>query len=70
MLTLELFCNSLYVVLSRKLLRALVCMNWIESHRTIVEGVAVGSCRVNHLLFADELLLHAWIFSAGSSARI
>jgi len=45
-------------------------MNWIDSHRRVDEVVTVGSCRMNRLLFADELFLHAWIFSTGSSARI
>ena len=34
------------------------------------EGVTVGHYRMNSLLFADELVLHAWIFSTGSSTRI
>jgi len=45
-------------------------MNWIDSHKRIDEGVTVGNCKMNRLLFAHELVLHAWIFSAGSSARI
>jgi len=48
-------------------------MNWIDSHRHVDEGVTVWKCMmpVNRLLFADELVLHAWIFSTGSSsARI
>jgi len=51
-----------YVVLSEKFWRALVYMNWIASHRRVDEGVTIGNCRMNHLLFADELVLHAWIF--------
>ena len=38
-------------------------MNWIASHRRVGEGATFGNCRMNHLLFADELVLHAWIFS-------
>ena len=38
--------------------RPLVNMNWIESHR-VNEGVTVGSCRINRLLFADDLVLLA-----------
>jgi len=34
------------------------------------EGVTVGNCRMNHLLLADDLVLHAWIFLTGSSTRI
>ena len=45
-------------------------MIWIDSHRNIDEGVTVGNCRMNHLLFADELVLHAWNFGTGSSAHI
>ena len=62
--------TSAYVVLSQKIWRALVYMNWIDSHRRVDEGVNFGNCRMNSLLFADELVLHAWIFSTGSSARI
>ena len=32
--------------------------------------VLVLNCRMNCLRFADEMVLHAWIFSTGSSARI
>jgi len=56
---------SAYVVLFQNFWRALVCMNWIASHRRFDEGVTVGNCRMNRLLFADELVQHA-----GSSARI
>ena len=60
-----------YVVLSQKLWRALVCMDRMtDSHRRVDMGVTVGNCRVNHLLFADELVLHAWSFSTGLSAHI
>jgi len=45
-------------------------MNWIDSHRRVDEDAIVGDCRINRLLFADELVMHAWIFSTGSSARI
>jgi len=45
-------------------------MKWIDSHRRVDKSVTVGDCRINRLLFADELVLHAWIFSTGSSARI
>jgi len=38
---------------------SLVYMNWIESHSRIDEGVTVGSCRKNRLLFADDLVLLA-----------
>jgi len=30
-------------------------MNWIDSHRSVDEGVTVGNCRMNRLLFVDEL---------------
>jgi len=32
-------------------------MNWIESHSRVDEGVIVGSNRINHLIFADHLVL-------------
>jgi len=32
-------------------------MNWIDSHSRVDEGVTVGSCRINHTLYADELVL-------------
>jgi len=40
-------------------------MNWIASHRRVDRGVTVGYCRVNGFLFAEELVLHSWIFSTG-----
>jgi len=63
-------CAIAYVVLSQKIRRALVYMNWIDNHRHVDEGFNVGNCRMNRLFFADELVLHAWIFTTGSSARI
>jgi len=33
-------------------------MNWIDSYR-VDEGVTAGSCRINRLLFADDLVLLA-----------
>jgi len=36
-----------------------VYMNWIDSHSQVDEGVTVGSYRINHLLFADDLVLLA-----------
>jgi len=62
-------CAIAYVVLSQKNWRALVCMNWIDSHRS-VKGATVGNCMMNRLLFANGLVLHAWIFSTGPSACI
>jgi len=44
-------------------------MNLKDSHRRADEVVAVGDCRMNRLLFADELV-RGLIFSARSSARI
>jgi len=38
---------------------SLYYMNWIESHSRVNEGVTVGSCRINRLLFADDLVLLA-----------
>jgi len=64
--TFELLCNSLSGRLPKKNCRALVYMNWIDSHRPADEGVTGGNCRMNHLLFADELVLYAWISSTGS----
>ena len=37
----------------------LVYMNWINSHSRVDEGVTVGSCRINRVLFADDLVLLA-----------
>jgi len=34
-------------------------MNWIDSHSGVAEAVTVSSCRTNHLLFADDLVLLA-----------
>jgi len=45
-------------------------MNWIDSHRRLDKDATVRNSRFNHFLFVDELVLHAWIFSTGSSARI
>jgi len=45
-------------------------MNLIDSHRRVDEGVTVGNCRMNRLLFVDEFVLHACIFAIGYSARI
>jgi len=67
-------CAIAYVVLSQKNWRALVYINWINSNRrvdegvtvaegvTVSEGVTVANCRINRLLFSDELV-HAWIFN-------
>jgi len=67
--TLELLCNSL-CGLSQKSWRALIYMNWIDSHRRVDKGVTIGNYRMNHLRFAGKLVLHAWILSTGSSAGI
>ena len=64
-------CTIAYVVLSQKLWRALVFLNWlIDSHRLVDMSVTIVNCRMNHLLFAEELVLHAWILSTGLSAHI
>jgi len=68
-LALELLCNS-WRGLSQEIWRALVYMNWTDSHRRVDKDVIVGNCRMNSLLFAYELLLHAWIFATGSSAHV
>jgi len=34
-------------------------MNWTDSHSHVDEGVTVGSCKINHLLLADDLVLLA-----------
>jgi len=34
----------------------IVCMNWIGSNNQVNEGVTVRSCRINGLLFADDLV--------------
>jgi len=38
--------------------------------QTCRQGITVENCRVNRLLFAGDLVLHAWIFATGSSVRI
>jgi len=40
-------CVIAYVILSHKIWRALVCMNLIDSHRRVDEGVTVGNCKMN-----------------------
>jgi len=42
-------------------------MYWIDSHRRVDKSVTVEKCRMNSLLFADELVLHVRIFSTGPS---
>jgi len=34
-------------------------MNCIDSHSRVEVGVTAGSCRINHLVFADDLVLLA-----------
>ena len=34
-------------------------MNWIDNHSRVEEGVTFVSCRINHLLFADDFVLLA-----------
>ena len=34
-------------------------MDWIDSHRHVVKGVTVGNCRMDCLLFADELVAYS-----------
>jgi len=34
-------------------------MNWTDGHKRIDKGVTGGNDKMNHLLFADELVLHA-----------
>ena len=41
----------------------------IDSHRRFHKGVTVGNCRMNRLLFPDEMVLHALTFATGSSSR-
>jgi len=44
----------------------IIYMHWIDSNSRVNEGVAVGSCKINRLLFAYDLVL-LYIFSIGSS---
>ena len=37
----------------------IVYMKWIDSHSWVKEGVTDGSCRINRLLFVDDLVLLA-----------
>ena len=55
MLAFELLCNSVCGLLP-KIWRALVYVNWIDSHRRVNKGVTVGNCRRNCWLFAEELV--------------
>jgi len=41
-------------------LRTTGLMNWIDSHSRVDKGVTVGSCQINRLLFADDLVLLAY----------
>jgi len=34
-------------------------MNWMDSHSRVDERVTIGSCRINRLLFANNLVLLA-----------
>jgi len=42
-------------------------MNWIDSHRRVDKGVTAGNCRMDCLLFADELAAYCM---RGSSHRV
>ena len=71
-LALELLCNSL-CGLPQKNWRVLVNMNWVQSRRRSQmppQGCHCWNCRMNCLLYPDELVLHARIFSTGSSVCI
>jgi len=46
-------------VLSPRLFIIIVCMNWMVRHSRVDDDVTVGSCRINHLLLADILVLLA-----------
>jgi len=37
----------------------IIYMNWIDSHSRVDKGVTVGSCRIDCLLFVDNLVLFA-----------
>ena len=41
-----------------------------DSHRRLHKGVTIGNCRMNSLLFPEELVRHAWIFATGYLACI
>jgi len=53
-----------YVVLSQKIWRALVYMNWLDSHPRVHEGITVGNCTRNRLL-----LRRNWYCMRGSSQQ-
>jgi len=63
---LELLCNSL-CGLPLKNWRALVYVNWIDSHRPVDKGVNVGNCRMNRVLLC--VLLANWYHMRGSSQQ-
>ena len=52
-------CAIAYVVLSQKFWRALVYVNWTDSNRRFEKGVTVGNCRMDCLLFADDLVAYS-----------
>jgi len=69
MLALKLLCNSLCGPLPK----SLESLGLYESDRqseTPRRGCHFWELQDEPLLFADELVQHAWIFSTGSSARI
>ena len=37
----------------------IVYINWIASQRRVNDGITATNCRINHLLFAEELVLLA-----------
>jgi len=41
----------------------------INSHRRVDEVATFGNCKMNRLLCAEGLVLHAWVISTWSSAR-
>ena len=49
-------CVIACVSLSQKFWRSLVRMNRIDINRRVDDCVTVGNCRMNRLLFADELI--------------
>jgi len=62
-----------YVVYPKKFEEPWAIWIWYSQrwrHRRLHKGVTIGNCRMNRLLFPDELVLHALIFSTGSSACI
>ena len=48
----------------------MICKKWIDSNSRVDEGVTVGSCRINCLLFAHDLVLLTSLYFIGFQLRM